>query len=151
MFSNNLIVVFHKFNTVINNVINNVDDMNSKILDLIILVLVSLFFIGLLAFEYHSLGLENPILPIPDEFKEFFEFLIWPILILLSLDLILKYRKINNLKKFVKKYWIDILMLVLIPVFSIFKFLKIGLNVIKQLKTIKMGAKIFHKTKKISK
>ncbi len=147
MFLDNLIVVFHKVNTVI----NNVDDVNSKILDLIILVLVSLFFIGLLAFEYHSLGLENPILPIPDEFKEFFEFLIWPILILLSVDLILKYRKINNLKKFVKKYWIDILMLVLIPIFSIFKFLKIGLNVIKQLKTIKMGAKIFHKTKKISK
>ena len=124
--------------------------MNSKILDLIILTLTSLFFIGLLAFEYHSFGLKNPILPIPDEFKEFFEFLIWPILTLLALDLILKYRKIKNLKKFVKKHWIDILMLVLIPIFSIFKFLKIGLSVIKQLKTVKMGAKIFHKTKKIS-
>ncbi|MEK6866487.1 MAG: hypothetical protein AABX46_03465 [Thermoproteota archaeon] len=124
--------------------------MNSKILDLIILALTSLFFIGLLAFEYHSFGLENPILPIPDEFKEFFEFLIWPILTLLTFDLILKYRKIKNLKKFVKKYWIDILMLMLIPIFSIFKFLKIGLSVIKQLKNIKIGTKIFHKTKKIS-
>ena len=124
--------------------------MNSKILDLIILTLTSLFFIGLLAFEYHSFGLKNPILPIHDEFKEFFEFLIWPILTLLALDLILKYRKTKNLKKFVKKHWIDILMLVLIPIFSIFKFLKIGLSVIKQLKTVKMGAKIFHKTKKIS-
>jgi predicted small integral membrane protein len=113
-------------------------------------VFVSLFFIGLLAFEYHSFGLENPILPIPDEFKEFFEFLIWPILAMLILDLILKYRKIKNAKKFVKKYWIDIVMLALIPVFSIFKFLKIGLSMAKQLKTIKMGAKIFHKTKKIS-
>lgn len=128
-----------------------VDDVNSRILDLIILVLVSLFFIGLLAFEYHVFGLEHPILPIPNEFKEFFEFLILPILALLTLDLVLKYRKINNPKKFVKKYWIDILMLALIPVFSIFKFLKIGLSLIKQLKTIKMGAKIFHKTKKISK
>ena len=146
MFSDNLIVVFHKFNTVI----NSVDDMNSKILDLMILVLTSLFFIGLLAFEYHAFGLESPILPIPDTFKEFFEFLIWPILILLAFDLILKYRKIKNPKKFVKKYWIDILMLALIPIFSVFKFLKIGLGVIKQLKTIKMGAKIFHKTKKIS-
>ena len=123
--------------------------MNPKVLDLIILVLVSLFFIGLLAFEYPSLGLENPLLPIPNEFKEFFEFLIWPILILLTLDLVLKYRKINNPKKFVKKYWIDILMLTLIPIFSIFKFLKIGLSLLKQLKTIKIGAKIFHKTKKI--
>jgi lysylphosphatidylglycerol synthetase-like protein (DUF2156 family) len=124
--------------------------VNSKILDLIILVLVALFFIGLLAFEYHSLGLENPILPIPDEFKEFFEFLIWPILALLTLDLILKYRKIKNAKKFVKKHWFDIVMLVLIPVFSIFKFLKVGVSVVKKLKTIKMGAKIFHKTKKVS-
>ena len=146
MFSDNLIVVFYKFNTVI----NSVDDMNSKILDMIILVLTSLFFIGLLAFEYHSFGLETPILPIPDQFKEFLEFLIWPILALLTLDLILKYRKIKNPKKFVKKYWIDILMLALIPIFSVFKFLKIGLGVIKQLKTIKMGAKVFHKTKKIS-
>jgi hypothetical protein len=124
--------------------------MNSKILDLMILVLVALFFIGLLAFEYHSLGLETPILPIPNEFKEFFEFLIWPIFVLLTLDLILKYRKIKNTKKFVKKHWLDILMLALIPIFSIFKFFKIGLSMIKQLKTIKMGAKIFHKTKKIS-
>ena len=147
MFSDTLIVVFHKFNTVI----NSVDDVNSKILDLMILVLTSLFFIGLLAFEYHTFGLENSILPIPDTFKEFFEFLIWPILVLLTLDLVFKYRKIKNSKKFVKKHWIDILMLALIPIFSIFKFLKIGLNVIKQLKTIKMGAKIFHKTKKISK
>ena len=117
---------------------------------MIILVFASLFFIGLLVFEYHSFGLENPILPIPDQFKEFFEFLIWPILTLLTLDLILKYRKINNPKKFVKKHWIDIFMLALIPIFSIFKFLKIGSSVIKQLKTIKMGTKIFHKTKKIS-
>ena len=115
-----------------------------------ILVLASLFFIGLLAFEYHSFGLKNPLLSIPDQFKEFFEFLIWPILTLLILDLILKYRKINNPKKFVKKHWSDILMLMLIPIFSILKFLKIGLSVIKQLKTIKMSAKIFHKTKKIS-
>ncbi len=124
--------------------------MNPKVLDLIILVLVSLFFIGLLAFEYHSLGLENPLLSIPNEFEEFFEFLIWPIIVLLTLDLIIKYRTIKNPKKFVKKYWIDIIMLILIPVFSIFKFFKIGLSMIKQLKTIKMGAKIFHKTKKIS-
>lgn len=124
--------------------------MNSKILDLIILALSLLFFIGLLAFEYHSFGLEHPILPIPDTFKEFFEFLILPLIVLLILDLVIKYRKINHPKKFVKKYWIDIVMLALIPVFFTFKFLKIGLSVVKKLKTAKTGAKIFHKTKKIS-
>jgi predicted small integral membrane protein len=124
--------------------------MNPKILDVIILVLSILFFIGLLAFEYHSFGLEHPILPIPDKFKDFFEFLIWPIIVLLTLDLVIKYRKINDPKKFAKKHWIDIVMLALIPVFFIFKFLKIGINIVKQFKTAKMGAKIFHKTKKIS-
>ena len=139
-------IFIQKFNTAI----DDINYMNSKILDLIILVLVALFFVGLLAFEYRSLGLETPILPISDDFKEFFEFLIWPIFVLLTLDLILKYRKIKNAKKFVKKYWLDILMLILIPIFSIFKFFKIGLSLIKQLKTIKTGAKVFHKTKKIS-
>jgi len=65
--------------------------------------------------------------------------------------LALKYRKEKNPQKFVKKYWIDIIMLVLIPVFSIFKFFKVGLSLTKQLKTLKMGAKALHKTKKITK
>lgn len=123
--------------------------MNSKIIDLVLLALVVLYFIGLLAFEYHSFGLESPILQIPIEFKAYFEGLIWPIVALLIFDLILKYRKINDPKKFVKKHWFDIFMLALIPVFSIFKFLKIGLSVIKKLKSVKMGVKIFHKTKKV--
>ncbi|MEX0640791.1 MAG: hypothetical protein WD018_07755 [Nitrosopumilaceae archaeon] len=122
--------------------------MNSKIVDLILLVLVVLYFIGILAFEYHSIGLENPVLPIPSEFKAYFEGLIWPIVALLIFDLILKYRKTNDPKKFVKKHWFDIFMLALIPVFSIFKFLKIGLSVIKKLKAVKMGAKILYKIKK---
>jgi len=123
--------------------------MNSKIVDLVLLVLVVLYFIGLLAFEYHSFGLENPILQIPIEFKAYFEGLIWPIIALLIFDLILKYRKINDPKKFVKKHWFDIFMLALIPVFSIFKFLKVGLSMIRKLKVVKMAAKILHKIKKV--
>ena len=129
--------------------------MNTKMaykkLDLAILAFVGIFFVGILAFEYQLIGLQEPVISINKEWKIFFEFLIYPIVGLLVLDLVLKYRKVNNPKKFVKKYWIDIVMLVLIPVFSVFKFFKIGLSLIKQFKTIKMGAKAAHKTKKIAK
>jgi len=125
--------------------------MNYKILDFIILVIVMVFFIGILSFEYSILGLQNPVISISSEWKPFFDILIYPIVALLAIDLALKYRKEKNRKKFVKKYWIDIIMLILIPVFSIFKFFKVGLSLTKQLKTLKMGTKALHKTKKIAK
>ncbi|MDH3766591.1 MAG: hypothetical protein OER82_12400 [Nitrosopumilus sp.] len=122
----------------------------SKILDLIILVLVSIFFIGMLGSEFPALGIVQPLIPIPHEWKHFFDILIYPIIVLLVIDLAMKYRKTNDLKEFVKKYWIDIAMLILIPVFSAFKFFKFGLSIVKKLKTVKMGVKIAHKTKKVS-
>jgi len=122
----------------------------SRRLDLIILILVSLFLIGLLGHEYDELGLQQPMISISDELMFFFDFLIWPIIALLTFDLVLKYRRVGDPKKFVKKYWIDILMLSLIPIFSSFKFFKLGLSIVKKLKAAKMGVKIIHKTKKIS-
>lgn len=122
-----------------------------KILDLTILVIATTFFIGILAFDYSIFGLSEPLILIPYEWKFFFDIMIWLLVSLLIIDLTLKYKKTKDPKKFIKKYWIDILMLILIPVFSVFKSLKIGLSIVKQLKTAKMGAKIAHKTKKISK
>ena len=122
-----------------------------KILDLSILVIAAMFFIGILAFDYSIFGLTEPIILISYEWKFFFDILIWPLIVLLMIDLTLKYKKTKNPKKFIKKYWIDITMLILIPIFSVFKFLKIGLSVVKKLKTAKMGAKLAHKTKKMSK
>ena len=122
-----------------------------KILDLTILAIATTFFIGILAFDYSIFGLSEPLILIPYEWKFFFDIMIWLLVFLLIIDLTLKYKKTKNPKKFIKKYWIDILMLILIPIFSVFKSLKIGLSIVKQLKTAKMGAKIAHKTKKISK
>lgn len=122
--------------------------MNYKILDLIILAFVAVFFVGVLAFEHDIFGLQQPIIHMNMEWKQFFDVLIYPIVVLLVADLILKYRKLNEPRQFVKKYWIDIVMLALIPVFSIFKVLKISLSMIKKLKTLKMGAKVIHKTTK---
>jgi len=122
-----------------------------KIFDLIILALVSLFFVGMLGSSFPGFNLEEPILLIPEELKSFLDFLIYPVIVLLIIDLVLKYHKTKDPKMFAKKYWIDILMLVLFPVFSVIKFLKIGLTLTKQLKTVKMGVKVLHKTKKITK
>jgi len=122
-----------------------------KTLDLIILALVFLFFLGMLGSTFPGLNLDEPIIPMSEELRLFLDFLIYPIIVLLIIDLTLKYRKTKNPKIFIKKYWIDIFMLVLIPVFSIIKFFKIGLTISKQLKTIKMGAKILQKVKKVNK
>jgi hypothetical protein len=122
-----------------------------QILDMIILVLVILFFVGMLGTSFQGLGTDISILFIPDDVQAFLDVLIYPIIALLGIDLVLKYRKTKNPKKFVRKYWIDIFMIVLIPVFSIFKFFKIGLSLTKQLKTLKMGAKALHKSKKFTK
>ncbi|MBT8173066.1 MAG: hypothetical protein HKO48_05045 [Nitrosopumilus sp.] len=121
------------------------------ILDLSIVALASLFLVDVLAFGYDLLGLDKPVLFISQDWKLFFDVLIWPLVGLLIFDLILKYRKTKDPKKFVKKYWIDIIMLILIPTFAAFKFFKIGLSIVKKLKTVKMGTKVVHKTKKISK
>jgi hypothetical protein len=122
-----------------------------QILDMIILVLVILVFVGMLGTSFPGLSTDISILFIPDEVQAFLDVLIYPIIALLGIDLVLKYRKTKNPKKFVRKYWIDIFMIVLIPVFSIFKFFKIGLSLTKQLKTLKMGAKALHKSKKFTK
>lgn len=122
----------------------------SKILDLTILIFISAFLTGLLGHEYGALGLHQPIILMSEELLYFLDTLIWPIIILLIFDLVRKYRKTKDPKKFVKKYWMDIAMLVLIPVLSSFKFFKVELSIVKKLKATKMSVKIIHKTKKIS-
>lgn len=121
-----------------------------KILDFTIIAIGLIFFVGIVSFEFKTIGFSEPLLQIPYELKQFFDALIWPLVILLAFDLAFKYRNVKDPKKFVKKYWIDIVMLALIPIFSIFKFFKIGLSVVKKLKTVKMGTKVAHKSKKIA-
>ena len=122
-----------------------------RILDLIILLLVCLFVVGMLGSSFPRLTPDVPVLSISEEIQTLFELLIYPIIVLLIIDLSLKYRETKNPKKFVKKYWIDIFMLCMIPVFSILKFLKIGITLVKHLKSLKMRSKIIHKTKKLQK
>ena len=111
------------------------------------MIVVLLFFIDILAFKYDVIDLAEPQLDLPEELEPYFDFLIWPLAVLLVSDLVIKYRKVNDPKKFVKKYWIDIVMLALIPIFSALKFLKVGVSLVKKIKALKMGTKVTHKTK----
>lgn len=70
-----------------------------RILDMIILVLVILFFVGMLGTSFPGLGTDIPILFIPDEIQVFLDVLIYPIIALLGIELVLKYRKTKNPKK----------------------------------------------------
>ena len=86
---------------------------------MIILALVIAFFVGMLGSTFPGLNLNEQIIPMSQDLRTFLDLLIYPIIVLLIIDLSLKYRKTKNPKTFVKKHWIDIFMLVLIPVFSI--------------------------------
>ncbi|NND85783.1 MAG: hypothetical protein HKM23_00320 [Nitrosopumilus sp.] len=66
---------------------------------------------------------------------------------LLSFELLLKYMKVRNWKTFLKKYWLDVAMVILIPVFSGVKILK-AIKIVKKVKVAKYGFKAADKTQK---
>ena len=65
----------------------------------------------------------------------------------LGLDLYLKYRKVKNLKEFVRKHWLDILMIAFLPLFAGFKIAKIAVKAVKGAKLAKSGFKAFRRQK----
>jgi len=107
-----------------------------------------LFIFGLVNIEYHSLGISEPLFTITEQIIIIFDIIFWLIVGLLTLELIIAYLKIRNAKSFVKKYWLEIIMLVLMPVFVGFKILKVSLKIIKQVKIGKTIFKLFQKMKK---
>ncbi|AFU60445.1 hypothetical protein Ngar_c35320 [Candidatus Nitrososphaera gargensis Ga9.2] len=82
----------------------------SKILDLAVLGLLVVFFIGVLAFEVAYFGLSEPIIPIPHEAEPYFEVLPWVILGLLMADIYVKYVKLgSDWRALVRQHWPDII------------------------------------------
>ena len=128
-------------------------DKNSleKSLDFVLLALAITYFVGFLSFHPESLLLKDAPYHIPHEYEIHFEILLWIFFGLLVLDLYLKYKKINNWKLFIKKHWLDILLVVLIPFLTAFKIAKISTNMVKSMKASKGGFKVFYKAKKASK
>lgn len=116
-------------------------------LEYTILALVIFYFMVLFFSEYKTLGLEVPIVEIPNQIKQINEIVLYVMLSLLSFELLLKYMKVRNWRVFLKKYWIDVAMVILIPVFSGIKILK-AIKLAKKAKIAKYGFKAADKTQK---
>ena len=116
-------------------------------LEYTILVLVIFYFAVLFFSEYKTIGLEKPIVEIPDYLNTTNDVILGMMLALLSFELILKYMKIRDWRKFLKKYWLDVAMVILIPVLSGVKIVK-TLKLAKKVKVAKYGFKAADKTQK---
>ena len=113
--------------------------------------LIVVFFVLLINIEYSALGLSEPFFPVTDSLKAFNDVIFWIIVGLLGVELVVAYLEIRDAKYFLKKYWLEIILLVLMPVFVGFKALKITIKIVKQIKVSKTGFKIFQKLKKSKK
>jgi len=122
----------------------------SKFADISVLILLVIFFLGFLAFDYEIFGLHEQIITIPHEMEVYFEFVPWIIFIVLVFDLFLKYLIVEkNLKIFFQHYWLDVLMAALIPILLPLKFMKMTVKSFKIIKTGKFGYKANQKIGKI--
>ena len=118
--------------------------------DLSIIVLLVLIFVGFVSFDYEIFGLKDSFLPIPENYKSFFEILPWILFLLLIVDLAIKFKLVGgDLRYFVKKYWIDIILTILIPILFPLKFIKPALKIYKSTKFVKSGYKLIQKYDKI--
>jgi len=112
-------------------------------------VLVIIFFAGYLNIHAELIGLQESLIPVSKEVQNFWEWLTWIVFAVLSLDLYLKWRKVQRAREFVRKYWLDIVLLALLPLFAGFKVAKIAVKVIKSAKLSKSGLKAFLGAKKL--
>ena len=122
----------------------------SKVVDITVLCLLVIFFVGFLAFDYELLGFHGPLVAIPHGSEQYFEVIPWIIFGVLLFDLYLKYIIVGrNLKLLFKQHWLDISMAALIPILLPLKFIKVTLKIFKAVKATKFGYKVFQKIKKV--
>ncbi len=120
----------------------------SKAIDIAVVVLLAIFFVSFLAFDYALLGLHESPVHIPHELESYFELIPWIVFGLLLVDIYIKYLKVGSLKALVKKYWLDIIMTALIPLLMPLKFMKAAFKLFKAIKATKSGFKMAQKIKK---
>ncbi|MEM4378347.1 MAG: hypothetical protein QXX85_05125 [Candidatus Nitrosotenuis sp.] len=127
-------------------------DKDSKLvaLDMALLVMAVTYLVAFISFYPESVFLKEAPYHIPHN-EIYFEMLLWALFGLLALDLYLKYKKLNDWRLFIKKYWHEIAMIALIPFLAAFKIAKISLKLVKTLKASKSGFKVFYKANKATK
>jgi hypothetical protein len=121
-----------------------------KAFDIALVVGLVVFFVGYVNIHAGIFGISH-FLPTSEEIEQFWDAFSWALFAMLVFDMVIKYKKAGNLQSFLKKYWLELLMLAMIPIFAGFKIAKISVNLIKALKMTKSGFKAAHGVKKISK
>jgi hypothetical protein len=121
-----------------------------KVLSSITFALIVILLVNLINFEYKVLGIPHPFFPISEQTQMIIDIIYWMVIACLSLELLVAYLKIRNTREFLKKYWLEIIMLVLMPIFSGFKLLKITTKLLKKTKIAKTTFKAIQKLKKIN-
>lgn len=121
----------------------------SKVIDITVVVLLVVFFVSFLAFDYALFGLHESPIHIPHELEPYFELIPWIVFGLLLVDIYIKYLKAGSLKALVKNHWLDIIMTALIPILMPLKFMKAAFKIFKAIKATKSGFKMAQKIKKI--
>jgi hypothetical protein len=120
--------------------------------DLFIFALLILLIIGILSYDHDIFGIKESFMPVSKDYKVYFDFLPWILFLLLSVDLFIKYVVVErDLRYFLKKYWMDIFLTILIPILFPLKFIKPTLKIYKSTKFIKSGYKLIQKYDKIFK
>ena len=127
------------------------------VLEFFIIGLVFIYFTILFLSSYQLVGLEEPIVNIPNWLRELNNTTLWILFSALFIEIILNYFKTSDNRKFLRSYWPDIVMIVLIPLFVVLipffagiKLIKL-VKIAKQAKLAKYGYKSFDKSKKFSK
>lgn len=111
---------------------------------------LAVFFAGYLNIHASVVGIPH-FLPTTPELVDFWEVLTWIIFAALSFDIFVKYRRAENLRVFLKKHWLELAMLSMIPLFAGLKLAKISIKLVKGMKMMKSGFKVAHGAKKMSK
>jgi hypothetical protein len=115
------------------------------------MVAIPIFFVGYVNIHSDVIGVPH-FLPTSEEIERYWDTFSWAIFGMLALDITLKYRNAGiGPRAFLKKYWLEIAMLTLIPVFAAFKVAKVSVKLIKALKMTKSGFKVAHGANKASK
>ena len=113
--------------------------------------LILLYFFGLINIEYAALGFSESLFPVTEEVHLIFDIIFWVIIVLLTCELIIAYLEVRNSRMFLRKYWLEIILLVLMPLFVGLKAIKFSLKLVKQIKISKTAFKAFQKFKKSKK
>lgn len=122
-----------------------------KVFDIFVSVLLMIFFAGYLDIHADIFGLRSQPIPVPPEVEELWEWLTWMVFAALAFDIYLKYRKVRDPRQFLKKHWLDLLMLAALPLFAGFKIAKLSIKLVKGAKMAKSGFKAYQGARKIQK